>query len=275
MSDELNLTYYPLHESLASEFDKIRVGTSTAHNLKQEMEDLLRYSMLFLETIATDAMGTSLQDGPLGEELLKQASEMLVSMQTTQDAQNSMFAAVSQTKATFRNTTREEPPLQLEYLQHYQNIPLDETHRSLTQMLDDLLAQQPAPQRSAALEEDIHFLNNAAFVIQHPLEPLPETEEDEDDLAMAGGKVDLYDPLLRKLFVDPYYSKKCRHVFEKGPVHELMRQEHSREIDCPTMGCGMRISAKDLVPDKLMKLRVLAYNQQQNASKDAEEMVKL
>lgn len=100
------------------------------------------------------------------------------------------------------------------------------------------------------------FLKNALFVLQNPEDPLPDDVND-DDVAVAGGKISLKDPLSLNYFVQPVTSRKCNHAFEKQHIMRLIRE--SGRVNCPVTGCSAIITKEDLEDDKLMALRVKAF----------------
>lgn len=267
---ELSLSFYPLHESLKGELSQLGSSSTAALELLAETASLVQHAALFLDSLTESP---AVDDA--SKALLQETAEVLQQMEVALAEQTRFALAARSAMACYHNTARDEPPLELDYLEHYQSMVPDATHTSLPLMLEALVAAQPQTQTPSKHSATIHYLANAAFVIQHPLEALPETqtEEEGDDLAVAGGKVDLYDPLTRKLFEDPCYFPQCRHVFDRQSVLALMRQENKRTIDCPTMGCGHKVGVNDLVEDKLMKLRVRAYVQQKQTA--GEDIVRL
>lgn len=108
------------------------------------------------------------------------------------------------------------------------------------------------------LRGDLTFqlLKNAAFVLQNPEKPLPDDMTD-DDVAVAGGKISLKDPLSLNYFVDPVASRKCGHVYEKEHIERLIGL--APQISCPVTGCDAYLTRADLAPDQVMALRVKVY----------------
>lgn len=104
-------------------------------------------------------------------------------------------------------------------------------------------------------------LRNLVYILQDPSNPLP-TDTDEDDLAVAGGKISLRDPLSLDYYVDPYKSRKCLHVFSKATIDEYLAGVSARQAkNCPVDGCAATITANDLAPDPIMDLRMKVYRQ--------------
>ncbi|GMG40302.1 unnamed protein product [Ambrosiozyma monospora] len=91
------------------------------------------------------------------------------------------------------------------------------------------------------------------FVCIHPTEPLPFKldGEEEDDLEIEGGKINLNCPISGQPMVDPYINLKCKHVYDKTHIKEYLRGLR----ECPI--CGIQMQFSDLRPDPLTKKRII------------------
>lgn len=144
-----------------------------------------------------------------------------------------------------------------------QDLSLDNYH-----VYKDVVKENFADSIIASLDENDNFDNilradpsyqyfkNARFVLLNPEDPLPDDMTDEE-LAVAGGKISLKDPLSLNYFVNPMISRKCNHVYEKEHILRLL-EGHS-QINCPVTGCSAHLTSNDLRDDKLMTLRVKVY----------------
>lgn len=148
---------------------------------------------------------------------------------------------------------------------HEQDLNLDNYHeyreKTKPNFADSIISELDQTEETgfdALLQADalFQFLQSASFVIQNPEDPLPDDQKD-DEVAVAGGKISLKDPLSLNYFSNPVGSRKCTHVYEKEHIVRLL-EGHSL-IFCPVTGCSAKITAKDLREDKLMALRVKVY----------------
>lgn len=100
--------------------------------------------------------------------------------------------------------------------------------------------------------------------------------DDDDDIKIEGGTIDLECPITCKQFVTPMISKKCGHTFDKEGITSYLGGPHSRATkDCPQAGCSKSVSMNDFVEDNLMKLRckiAVCIKQRQRADLDAESI---
>lgn len=116
------------------------------------------------------------------------------------------------------------------------------------------------------------YLKNAQFVLENPEDPIPEDQENEE-LAVAGGKISLKDPLSLNYFVEPMISRKCGHVFEREHIMKLL--EAHLQINCPVTGCQARVSRADLREDKLMALRVKVHRARDRPRREKSPVVRI
>lgn len=125
--------------------------------------------------------------------------------------------------------------------------------------IDEIMKEKMGQHTQELLHRDpgYTFMKNALFVLQHPEDPLQDEQADEE-LAVEGGKISLKDPLSMNYFSDPVVSKKCSHVFEREHILRLIRATREKYA-CPVTGCDAYLTESDLLPDKLMKLRVKVY----------------
>lgn len=200
---------------------------------------------------------------------LAEASKALEALAAAADRSAGFADAVKHSKLVYRAHLRAQPPLDLDYLEYYQTVavapgPYDSAetaaaaHAPFSEILKAAAGHAPEATPPPAAELWVH---QAAFVVAAPREPLPgrltgNTTADDDDVEVAGGVVELVDPLTRAPFADPYRSNHCGHVYDRELLHALFAQHGTAEILCPTAGCGVSLRERDFVPDRLMRLRM-------------------
>lgn len=124
---------------------------------------------------------------------------------------------------------------------------------------EGLLEKHREETRNSALIARQHI-----FIILHPKEPLPgnllPNSDDEGDLEVSGGTIELVCPISKTLLTDPVIAP-CGHSFSKNEIMQFIRQN----LNCPIPGCNKTISSRNLKPDYLMKLRVSSYEAQKES----------
>lgn len=98
------------------------------------------------------------------------------------------------------------------------------------------------------------------FVTVYPERPIPSNlmlDDEEDDLEVEGGKVDLTCPISRTIFENPVKNKNCIHTYDLDALHVYLR----RAKICPE--CRASLSSTSYTPDIIMQARVDAYKRDQ------------
>lgn len=98
--------------------------------------------------------------------------------------------------------------------------------------------------------------------------------DNEDELKIEGGTIELICPITVKQFEHPMISMKCGHTFDQSGISNYFGsgQTHTAK-DCPQTGCGKKLSMSDFKPDVIMQMRckiadVLKRREQQNPPDD-------
>ncbi|CDO92017.1 unnamed protein product [Kluyveromyces dobzhanskii CBS 2104] len=86
-------------------------------------------------------------------------------------------------------------------------------------------------------------------------EPTQEEDDEEEDVKVDGGIIELTCPVSVKKFEKPMISLKCFHTIDNESLESLFRSE--RSIQCPVPGCNNSLTPRDFVTDRLMHIRVL------------------
>ncbi|SGZ52064.1 CIC11C00000002898 [Sungouiella intermedia] len=242
-------TYFPLHLSL-------RVNTEfSAHQLLNQIDDRLVILRKNTDGFLTYLSENShlLQDNRCNNYLsnqLQALKKLLLSKYRLQALQSLLKAAHRE----FVESRRQELDLSLDNYYIYKDV----TKQNFADKIVDELAQEDDTSYESLLKGDsmYQFFKNALFVVENPEDPLPD-EQNDDEVAVAGGKISLKDPLSLNYFVEPVSSRKCHHIYEKK---HIMRQfQDNLPINCPVIGCTAKLQAADLLDDKLMALRVKVF----------------
>lgn len=103
--------------------------------------------------------------------------------------------------------------------------------------------------------------------------------EEEDDIKIEGGSIELICPITCKPYEMPMISKKCGHTFDKQGIITYLGGPHSRASkDCPQTGCSKSVSMNDFEIDEVMKLRCqiamsLKRKQKANSNSDSIDVI--
>lgn len=140
---------------------------------------------------------------------------------------------------------------------------------SLTEVFDEELEKVKSQNEEGKnLEKDaVRHFRQIMFVAVYPERPIPsnlEEDNDNDDLEVDGGKVDLTCPISREIFVKPYRNKQCKHTYDLEPLKIYLRSSQ----ECPE--CGVPLRMETVEPDLIMQTRVECYKR----DKKLEDLVK-
>lgn len=244
-------SYFPIHLTL-------RVNTDFTHTqFQREIDDKIQSLKKVTDAFLDDVAGTSPLPMPtLCEEfLLKQAeayARLVQSKFRLQTLQNSL----RQAHVSLTDSRRLEDDLSLDNYNNYCTLQKQNFADAILGEVEPKVYD--ALNFSAILKADswYQYVRNAYFVLQHPEDPLPE-DQDDDDVAVEGGKISLKDPLSLNYFVEPMMSVRCKHVYEKEHIMPLIKKD--RAIQCPITGCNEEVTRADLLLDSLMLLRVKVH----------------
>lgn len=258
-------TYFPVSSSLLPSFERLRDNSTALDDLKATQLNILKAANTYFELLfpedpndqwnAEDSKNTE----PIKE--LLDAFEKLTKAQEQTCVFNNTF---NNSKRLMRERMRTEPELTLQNIDNYKSTSSDK--KSFSELLEEGLAKAPPSNLANIKDQNYIFLKNATFVIDHPLDPVPDEEED-DDLEVEGGKIDLKCPISLNIFTEPMISKKCGHTFDKSSIQSHWKS-HSEK--CPILGCAKYILKTDFSPDRLMALRVKSFKAQERRLENAE-----
>lgn len=244
-------TYFPVHLTL-------RISTDFTHTqLLREIDD----KITFLKNVTTDFLENVMftcKDTEVVKQFLQNQTNAYTKFVQTKFQLHDFQNSLRQAQLSLSSTRRLEDDISLENYDHYCELEKENFADAIIQEID---AKHEESYKNI-LKADLwyQYVRNAYFVLQHPEDPLPDDQADEE-LAMEGGKISLKDPLSLNYFVDPVMSMSCKHVFEKEHIMRLLSMETN--LKCPITGCVEMITKKELLPDLLMRLRVKAHKEKE------------
>lgn len=133
------------------------------------------------------------------------------------------------------------------------------------------LKQKDEENDKNAIAQAIRNFRQIIFVSVYPERPLPFSLEVDDpgsnndeEIEVDGGKIDLTCPISRELFKKPVKSKICNHTYDLDALKIYLRSSS----ECPE--CGNHLMLTDTIPDILMQTRVECFKR----DKKLEELIK-
>lgn len=245
------LSYFPIYSSL-------RVNTDFTHTqLQRDIDDKIsktkQLSDDFINEIADMSPIPLLE---LCREFLESQTESYTKLVETKFRLQTLQTALRHAHSAVVDTRRLEDDLTLEnYIQYCELTKENFADAIIADVETKIYSEQGC---STILKADswYQYIRNCYFVLEHPEDPLPDDQVDEE-LAVEGGKISLKDPFSLNYFVEPLMAISCKHVFEKEHIMGEFRD--SPRTKCPITGCVAELTKKDLRPDLLMQLRVRVH----------------
>lgn len=244
-------TYFPVHLSLRvnTEFS----GSQLLNQIDDRLISARKTSEMYLNYLIEN---THLLEDPSCEQFLTTQLETCESLSLTKHKLQTLQSALKTAHKEFVDSRKFEEDLSLSNYHVYKDVTKTNFADKIVQDLDKLEDSDQAYKDILKADTSFQYLKNALFVLQNPEDPLPDEQKD-DDVAIAGGKISLKDPLSLNFFVEPVLLAKCNHVYERKYITRQMQD--GVPINCPVTGCSATIKSGDLRDDKLMALRVKAY----------------
>ncbi|KAG0658244.1 hypothetical protein C6P45_002225 [Maudiozyma exigua] len=134
------------------------------------------------------------------------------------------------------------------------------------------LKERSLGQQNLRHVENSKLLRVLPLIWDNPRCIIPDDNDEEDDLMIDGGIIELTCPITCKMYEEPLISNQCGHVFDKSGLQEYFRTERTR--DCPQTGCSKHLRINDFIPDPIMKLRcrIAAVKEKEQETKEAEKL---
>ncbi|CDK24883.1 unnamed protein product [Kuraishia capsulata CBS 1993] len=250
-------TYFPLLSQNMTTISRALAELEKSDTKVPFLEREVRESLaLFVEnSLLISAEKGSLSLAEAKEELrkepvMKKAERLIGQMSTVSTDRSSFVEAVSELKTELQSRNRKEEPLSVTNMADYTRM--DHEPEPAVVIFDNQLteAKHKRLENSRKQKEFAEFTE----VMISPQKLL--AGEDDDDVAVEGGLVDLRCPISKQIMNNPVTSKKCGHCYDKNNILSLFgRQSNTKCPECP-----MLLSRQDLIPDELMKVRVEFYN---------------
>ena len=136
--------------------------------------------------------------------------------------------------------------------QHEPTPPLIDTFNSHYDSLETLHASANEEAETVVTRQ----LRQILFVATYPDQPIPSqlendaSNDDDLEVEMEGGRVDLTCPITREMFKKPYKNTKCGHTYDMDALKLYLRSSN----ECPE--CGSSVSLNTMIPDIIMQTRV-------------------
>jgi len=275
MTDELELPkYFPVSDNMTHNFETLRDNSAALDELRKTQTNILKAANTYFELLFPDDTSESDSSKSIVEsvdvELIKELLDAYEKLAKAQSQTRHFNKTFHNAKQEIRDRIRTEPELTTSNLNDY--IQLGDSKKSFGQILENNLEKTSDIQVDSN-NQDYIFLKNATFVLDHPLDPLPD-EDADDEIEVGGGTIDLRCPVSMNIFVTPMISKKCGHTFDILSIENTWRNSNVVE-DCPIPGCSARLRRGDFIPDRLMTLRVKSYKAQQEKFDNTQEYEKL
>ncbi|CCF59699.1 hypothetical protein KAFR_0H02900 [Kazachstania africana CBS 2517] len=182
---------------------------------------------------------------------LNDCYQVLMDSQFQAKAQN-LSLSESKQKYKIANENCEEVNLKTwsEYASNKLSAPkLSETYKECLQESNNATTSR-APTTSTS-----KILKILPYILKDPTCIIPDENEDEDDLIINGGQIELICPITCKPFERPMISTKCGHVFDKIGIENYLKGTRDGKRECPQAGCSHTLKMSDFKDDEIMNLR--------------------
>lgn len=262
--------YFPLHSNLQEKFQRLKPNCIE----EQELNDLKTRLLGSVEGLVEMYTSEGFEEFELRDDQIQAMEDAAKSFKETQEliAENSQFKHLfMDNHKRIRLMCNNEDELDFSNIEHYKEITGIE-RKSLAISLEQELEAADEIDLGSVNDKNLDYLRNTVLVLQHPLDPLP-NDDDDDDFHVEGGKVDLKCPITQQTFQDPYTSKRCGHTFDKLGIESTFRGGVTQK--CPIPGCIATLKASDFQKDYLMSLRVKAFEKSEKKKRNHNEDIEM
>ncbi|KAG7691407.1 hypothetical protein KL930_005293 [Ogataea haglerorum] len=260
--------YYPLTKKFKSELRQLNPAKTIDSVIKETrsalMETLFEYidnqaqqgiEQVSKGNIAAEAYEKTKKLKYKEDPVLLRGKRVLEKLNQTRRRQATYLAAFQ--KARTEILDRRDLELSLEDLERYahmEDIP-SQVHDLYQEVLSANVTES-ASANELLVKTETTEIDKKLFVAINPTEPIPfNDQEDDDEIEVGGGKVNLTCPISRLIMKNPVKNKKCGHTYDKASLANY------NSTDCPE--CGATIQKSELVEDTLMKIRIACYERDQ------------
>lgn len=267
--------YIPLHHELVREFE-----AADSHHLlvlqevQTAIDDVSAQGKAYIDFVLSDDNRAPVQ---VNHETLSTLLTTLRQHIVSKHELESWKLSAHQARARIRNQQRNEPELTVETMDLYREY--GEKRQFADEIIDDYHDDKVLKQHEGTADKVVNTydtyvqLRNLVYILQDPSNPLPSDADNEDDVAVAGGKISLRDPLSLDYYEEPLMSRKCMHVFSRATIYQYLAGTTGRlGKNCPVDGCEATISFNDLKPDLIMALRMKVFRKRGREQRNIERI---
>lgn len=167
-------------------------------------------------------------------------------------------------KQDYLRISDHSPATDIDSFREYTNgtVSIDSFQKYFTEGIVD---QKPTiPRNNVRRKPNTYekLLKALPYIIRDPTCVIPDEDQEEDDIQIEGGKIELNCPITCKPFENPMISKACNHVFDKVGIQMYFDTPDKKK--CPQGACGHELTARDFIPDNIMMLRCKINNRKKN-----------
>lgn len=258
--------YFPIHRSQVAPIHSLPSESKTVSDFTRKLERELNETLTsYIDgqickenelLIAKQEKGKSLDDAKKAllstDKTIQTAKDLMDRICDSQNKDAKHTQAVKKTKVLIQQRLRDEVELDLNTLELYQNM--NPTPKQVYELFkDQQVDAEGEEEENPRIAKKRKTFKENLFLTVNPEVPLP-SEEDEDDVCISGGKIDLRCPLGKQLMEEPVRSLNCGHIFDKQNITRYM-ETSSR--GCPE--CGKALQRENLKVHDATKRRLVAY----------------
>ncbi|QLL34498.1 hypothetical protein HG536_0G03600 [Torulaspora globosa] len=227
----------PIHRHARGAFHELSVGDVSRcyRAVAQQLLETYRHTM----------------DDP-GEDVDAQMNELIAAYQelaSLETSSRSLDARLESAKQKYRESSHNLEPVDLSWWNRYSSKSPD----GLPKLSDIFEREEISPGRRSRLTREDKLLDAIAYLWRDPTGMMPDEQNNDEDVHIEGGKIELRCPITCQDFKQPMISKKCNHVFDLEGLQEYFKDHATR--DCAQGGCSQKLSMSDFEEDEIMRLR--------------------
>ncbi|ESX01928.1 hypothetical protein KL918_005320 [Ogataea parapolymorpha] len=260
--------YYPLTKKFKSELRQLNPAKTIDSVIKETRSALMETLFEYIDNQAEQEIQQVSKGNVMMEDyentkklkykedpVLLRGKRVLEKLNQTRRRQATYLAAFQKTRTEILD--RHEQELSLEDLERYAHMEVvpSQVHDLYKEVLSSNVSESASVNEQLVKAETTE-IDKKLFVAINPTEPIPfNDQEDDDEIEIGGGKVNLTCPISRLIMKSPVKNKKCGHTYDKASLANY------NSSDCPE--CGAPIQKSELVEDTLMKIRIACYKRDQ------------
>lgn len=254
--DDLKLpAYIPMHRHMVREVESASKVAKTL-DIEDMINDTIANCYTFMDFVFS-LESTEWHTRPLDNNLQALRDLYLYKFQD-----EFLQTSLSSAKKSYAELTQDESLLNLDTWPEFMDKTNSQFGDFIIEQLTDEIDQKKF-ETWLSRQKPYQSIKYLPIILQNPEEPIPDENDDNDDLNIAGGKVSLKDPITLRIFTNPVIGK-CGHTYERDSIKQQMTNSRTT---CAISGCEAVIEERHLIEDKIMELRVKAFNHIQKSGK--------